>query len=514
MPKRSSIAIQEVVRDGKKYYRYQPRSLDDKNRDKRLTFYLGTRKGHALERYRHIRHLIEATRHGSPIIHAETQNWLRTSAPVKLIAQLVKHGICQPIEVCPTLAEFIDDFFESKPDASPATLIVYGNAKRHLLAHFKPETRIDQISARDADEFCRWLRNQHLADRPDSDSDSDNQSKKRKARKLGNNTIAKRISVIRQMFNRGIDLDLLTKNPFKAKRTTQTPAKKSYVEWSTITKVIEHCPSAEWKLLFAMSRSIPIRLPSEIRELKWTDVDFEGGKILIRSPKTAGAGKDSRLVPVMAKFRDYLLQLRSESDVGGAVYVFRTLRTHTNLSTTARKFVAKAGLKAWDKFWNTLRASALTDLLDSHGIRLGCMFAGNSPAIAMRNYALVRSEDFVMDVGPGSSLSASGVGVMASGMANSTARGKAESVATITTDTLDAATATITVSTIESTIENTDLEFVVAKSVAEPKRMTTNVAEQETKNPGNTVYSGALMDGIGLEPTTSTMSTWRSNQLN
>lgn len=51
-------------------------------------------------------------------------------------------------------------------------------------------------------------------------------------------------------------------------------------------------------------------------------------------------------------------------------------------------------MKIWSKFFNALRASTETDLMDEFGIRKACQWAGNSAATAMKNYALVRKTDF------------------------------------------------------------------------------------------------------------------------
>ena len=45
-------------------------------------------------------------------------------------------------------------------------------------------------------------------------------------------------------------------------------------------------------------------------------------------------------------------------------------------------------------FFNSLRASTKNDLMDEHGLRRDCQWAGNSAATAMKNYALVRKTDF------------------------------------------------------------------------------------------------------------------------
>ena len=58
------------------------------------------------------------------------------------------------------------------------------------------------------------------------------------------------------------------------------------------------------------------------------------------------------------------------------------------------KFVRKAKLPVWNKFWNTLRANRETDLMDSHGIRLACTWIGNSVRVAMENYRIQKGSDF------------------------------------------------------------------------------------------------------------------------
>ena len=105
--------------------------------------------------------------------------------------------------------------------------------------------------------------------------------------------------------------------------------------------------------------------------------------------------------------------------------------------------------------------------MDEFGLRRACLWVGNSPATAMKNYALVRKTDFVDDV-------------------NSVTKSDA--------------------------ILDGD-----AKSDAEPDSNEPQpIAQNPTKKalPIITTENSAYQVGdIGLEPTTSTMSTWRSSQL-
>ena len=64
------------------------------------------------------------------------------------------------------------------------------------------------------------------------------------------------------------------------------------------------------------------------------------------------------------------------------------------MAKLANDILAKAEIESWPCFFNSIRASAETDLMDNYGLRLACQWAGNSPATAMKNYALVRNTDF------------------------------------------------------------------------------------------------------------------------
>lgn len=131
-------------------------------------------------------------------------------------------------------------------------------------------------------------------------------------------------------------------------------------------------------------------MPSEIRDLKWEHVNWEQNTILLNAPKV----RRQRLVPIFPELAPYLSEQFDEA-TAGSVHVFAKLRHHANLSTTAEKYVQRAGCKAWPKFWNSLRASRETDLMDLVGLRKACQWIGNSPTVAMRNYALLKKTDYI-----------------------------------------------------------------------------------------------------------------------
>ena len=210
------------------------------------------------------------------------------------------------------------------------------------------------------------------------------------------NTAKKHLRHVKSFFENAVEDGYLDSNPFKTKSlsVTQTAATKSYVPRSVIAQVIERTANPEWKLLFQFCRSIPLRIPSEIVGLKWNDIDWEKNKILIRSPKTEHHETgDSRMVPLFAELKA-LLDTAYFSD-SESEYILPTIRLNSNPATYAKKLVENAKESVWSNFFNSLRASTETDLMDEYGLRKACQWSGNSASTAMRNYALVRKEDFV-----------------------------------------------------------------------------------------------------------------------
>ncbi len=231
--------------------------------------------------------------------------------------------------------------------------------------------RLHDITKKDATAFWHWLRDE---------------------KGLGDNTARRMFGRTREIFTEAQEQGILTENAFKIKRIKISvgAAEKAYIPADQILKVIEHCPTTEWKLLFAAARFLGCRIPSEIQELKWGDVNKERETILIKSPKTKRfEGKSQRIVPIFPEIAGTLELMRAEAH-DEETYVFPTLRTHSNTATTARRFVIAAGLTPWPNFWNSLRASRETDLMDEVGPSRACAWIGNSLSVAAKHYQLTK----------------------------------------------------------------------------------------------------------------------------
>ena len=287
-----------------------------------------------------------------------------------------------------TISTLADQYIRTRgAGQEESTIDIYNRSKRNLLDCFG-DVDATLVKPSDAREFWRWL------------LEEGSQAKG----SLASNTAKQRLRFARAFFEQAVEDGLIGKNPFKINglTTTQSAAEKEYIPRLAIEKVIKHCPTAQWKTLFALARTIPVRIPSEIKELAWSDIDWAENRLLIHSPKTRKIGKSARYVPIFPLLAKWLGVLFDEAEKD-AIYVLPNIRTHSNPATTAAKYVKKAKIKPWiDKpwvnFWNSLRATTETDLMDEYGLRRACQWSGNTAATAEKNYALVRKTDF-QDIG-------------------------------------------------------------------------------------------------------------------
>lgn len=367
-------------------YRWQKQiTLDD---GRRTTIRLGAlSEKAAAEISGHIDHLIETRKHNTTTSES-TKAWLQC-ADQDLIAKLHSFGLCGLVNN-PTIEAFCADFVSRKKlSIKSGTEFLIKQVEKQLVDHFGKDKRVTEVTKVDAKSHWTWLL----------------------AKGLAVNTAKRRLGRVREIFNDACELGIIHRNPFQMRSLPVAVGVgvKDYVEAATIEAVIEHLPAdkVEWKLLLAFGRFVGCRMPSEIENLTWDDINWAANTILVRSPKTEHhEGKAERLVPIFPQVAKLLLS-QAEVVPTGTVYVFPQLRKHTNTATTVKKMVAAAGFECWPKFWNSLRASCETDLMDEYGLRKACAWIGNSPAVAMKHYALMRKSDF-LDVGGKSDAAANG----------------------------------------------------------------------------------------------------------
>ena len=172
-------------------------------------------------------------------------------------------------------------------------------------------------------------------------------------------------------------------------------SREYFVTQESVEKIIAACPDTEWRLIVALARYGGLRTPSETFALRWGDVDWDRGRIRVRSPKTAHhPGGDSRLVPLFPELRPHLEAAFDKAEPG-TVYVIAKHRSGSaNLRTQLERIMDRAGVAKWPRLFQNVRASRETELTQHHPLHVVVAWIGNSAAIATRHYLQVTDADY------------------------------------------------------------------------------------------------------------------------
>jgi len=321
--------------------------------------------------------------------------WL-ASVPAPLYRRLVRVGLAalraEDVAAEVVTLDQLCAAFKARAAVKPGTAATYAQAVDSLLAFYGPGKPITEIEPGSADEWRVAIA-----------AARQGEGKRKKARTTADNrlapaTIAKRVHIAKQVFGKAVSWGWLTKNPFAALRagSQANPARAAYVGPETLEAVLSACPGAEWRSLFAVCRLAGLRCPSEVGGLTWGDVDWENGRLTVRSPKTEhhGGGHAVRLVPMVPRLREVLADAFDAADDGESLVVPMAARVGANLRTTAEKIIVRAGAEPWPRLFQNLRASCETDWVQKYPAHVCAKWLGHSPTIAAQHYLQVRDAHF------------------------------------------------------------------------------------------------------------------------
>ena len=323
-------------------------------------------------------------------IDGATAQWL-ADIDDALHAKLAEHGLVQPREkTCRhTLHELIDQFKEKRHDVKPQTRLVWKQAFGSLVEHFGEDRRVDTITEPDAADFEQWLVGY----------------KRKSGNPYAKATTRKRIGVSKMLWQWAKKRGIVAENVFAdLKSATVATQRRHFITQAEAAAVLEACPDAQWRLLFALARYAGLRVVSEVRPLRWGDVDWERRRIRVTSPKTeAHDGKAERIVPIFPELAPYLQEAFDQAEDGAELVItLREVRetTTTYLRKRMHEIIRKAGLTPWPRVFHNLRASRQTELSQRFPGFAVCKWMGNSAQVAEDHYLSVT--DALMDQAAGS----------------------------------------------------------------------------------------------------------------
>ncbi len=219
---------------------------------------------------------------------------------------------------------------------------------------------------------------------------------------LGDNTIRRRCGMAKQFFKAALRKKLISANPFTdLKSVVRANTSRDYfITRKEAQKVLDACPDAQWRLLFALSRYGGLRCPSEHLGLTWDHIDWAGGRITVPSPKTEHhPGGESRQIPIFPELRPYLDEVYHQAPPGTKHVITRYRDRKQNLRTELHRIIVRAGLNPWPKAFQNLRATRETELAERFPMHVVCAWIGNTQAVAMKHYLQVTDTHFEQGAG-------------------------------------------------------------------------------------------------------------------
>ncbi|MBL8761339.1 MAG: site-specific integrase [Phycisphaerae bacterium] len=323
-------------------------------------------------------------------LHPDGVAWL-AGLDSRVYARVVALGLCQPRAdtAVVSLGKLLEQF-DSTAVVKAGTRTTYAQALDMLREYFGERKPIDTITPADADTWRKAIGEPVKVKNADGTETT---------KQLAPATIAKRVRVAKSVFAKAVRWGWIASNPFAHLRagSQSNPDRAHYVDPKAIRAILAACPDYEWRAIIGLSRYAGLRCPSEIVALRWGDVNWERGRLNVRSPKTAGhEGHAVRVVPIAPELRPILQDLFDRAEIGVEAVVPRLRDGSINLRTQFERIIAKAGEKSWPRLFHNMRASCATEWAAKYPARDVAAWLGHSPLIAAQHY--LQAQDVYMDL--------------------------------------------------------------------------------------------------------------------
>jgi len=303
-----------------------------------------------------------------------TMHWLQ-HAPEEIRDKLARAGLIA-VDEKKTCKHLWEAFLNHKKDLKPSTIDSYKACQTFFFETFLPTEPIEKITS---DRLSEW-RTSLLV-------------------KNASTSVACYMKVLKTVFNFAVDRDWLAKSPLRKIPTGSFKNKKARrkITLAEYAKLLEACPSQEWRVIIALARIGGLRCPSELQQLRWKDVDWEGNRFLVKSPKTERHEEHSeRFVPLFPELRMELERLHTVENE----FVIQGFQgTDWIIYPQFQAISESAGLGKIKSPFRNMRRSRSNEVMREHGSQLESLWIGHSEKVMEDHYFELEDEDFVKALG-------------------------------------------------------------------------------------------------------------------
>jgi hypothetical protein len=131
-----------------------------------------------------------------------------------------------------------------------------------------------------------------------------------------------------------------------------------------------------------------------VLKLRWDDIDWQGQRFTVTSPKTKNQGKPWRVVPLFPELLPYLHDCEELAEEGDEYVITRYRLANTNLRTQLLRILRRANVEAWPRLFQNLRASRETELANDFPLHVVTAWLGNTPTVAGKHYLQLTEAHF------------------------------------------------------------------------------------------------------------------------
>ncbi|MBQ9127163.1 MAG: tyrosine-type recombinase/integrase [Thermoguttaceae bacterium] len=339
---------------------------------KRKSLFLGAKysRSFAEEICRVVEKVVVALTTGSNV-DRRTYAWLE-SMEVDLRERFESAGLLEP-EIRLTLGELFDAYFRAEDSAMRP--ITFRNKTRSAAIFFELFERSRDVSTFAKSDALRLIA---ALDR-----------------KYAEATRAGVVRDVSRVFSWAVETELLDASPFKGVKrgSFKNKSRETFVDRATYSRLLEASSDQETRTLIALYRIGGLR-KSEALCVEWRDVDFATGRMLVHSPKTAGCGRPSRIIPLFPELRAELEALWDLVPEGESRYVIARNRNPNTLRKRIERVVFYAGLPLWERLIQNMRSSRANEIFREFGQIAEREWIDRSTATAQDHYLHILEAEY------------------------------------------------------------------------------------------------------------------------
>ena len=299
-------------------------------------------------------------------------------------AKLAEWGLVARRVVCGTLGDLIERF-TADSQKKERTIKGRQTVGNRLLKFFGDEKKVSTLSKDDATRFFDSM-----------------------LETLSPGTWKRDVRRVKQCFDLAVELGWIEGNPFKHLKGGESvnTSRHFFISLDDSQRILEACPNAEMRLIFSLARFGGLRIPSELQFMEWNDIDLTGNRFTVKIPKKTGKKEQergeftTRAVPMFPELRKAFTEYFEALPDGAPALLFPFVNGKPEtagqaLKSRFLKILHRAGVPVWPKFFQNMRSTRETELLDRYPIQDVTAWIGNTPEVARKHYLQTRPENFL-----------------------------------------------------------------------------------------------------------------------